>query len=364
MEGEDPEVDMPRAIGGRGKTGKTEEKRSLAFEEEENARLAVASDMPPLASAVGTTSATSMVDTFPSTTAGDTSRSLFAKKVWQRMLIMVAGALMNLVLGFVLLVVMFGFCVTPNANGDYLLGTTMVVLRDEAGNDYAADLSTDDPVFDQEATPQSVRAGLRDEDVILRVDGKRMVTYMDINFTIANKKSGHFDLVVKRGSERVTLKNVPIAASELRIYGKERTFFNVFTEAAKTEYSVGVLIWRTLGNIVTGKMGPNELAGPVGTITLIGNQVQQVTAQPDMRDGLYNLLMLVVMITVNVGIFNLLPFPGLDGGRMLFLVVEGVTRRKVPQKYEGYIHAAGLVLLMLLMVFVTFGDIRRLVMGG
>ena len=75
------------------------------------------------------------------------------------------------------------------------------------------------------------------------------------------------------------------------------------------------------------------------------------------------LLMLVALITVNVGIFNLLPLPALDGGRLIFLIIEGVTRHRVPPKYEGWIHAIGLLLLLGLMVLVTFGDIAR-IFGG
>ena len=97
---------------------------------------------------------------------------------------------------------------------------------------------------------------------------------------------------------------------------------------------------------------------------VIGDVVQNAVQQEHWQVGLGNLLFMISLITVNVGVFNLLPVPALDGGRLVFLIIEGVTRHKVPAKYEGLIHAIGLILLLILMVFVTFGDIGRLLRGG
>ncbi|MFR9256656.1 MAG: site-2 protease family protein, partial [Merdibacter sp.] len=103
-------------------------------------------------------------------------------------------------------------------------------------------------------------------------------------------------------------------------------------------------------NLITGNFTLAELSGPVGVSTVIG---QASTA------GLKTLLLLVGFITVNIGVFNLLPIPALDGGRLLFLLIELVIRRPVNQKYESVIHAAGFILLMGLMLVVTFNDILR-----
>lgn len=103
-------------------------------------------------------------------------------------------------------------------------------------------------------------------------------------------------------------------------------------QAAKTEYSVATMIWRSLGDIVTGKYGLNDLSGPVGTVDFIGDAV----AQANTAEGMKTLLMLVTMITVNVGIFNLLPLPALDGGRLMFLIFEGIFRRPGARQIRGY----------------------------
>ena len=138
----------------------------------------------------------------------------------------------------------------------------------------------------------------------------------------------------------------------------KKTVLSTLAQAGKMEYSIGTLIWRSLGDIITGKYGLNELSGPVGTVDAIGDAVSQ-----GQTVGMQSLIMLVVLITVNVGIFNLLPLPALDGGRLLFLAFEGIFRRPVNPKYEGMVHFVGLILLLLLMVVVTFSDIVKL-FGG
>ena len=114
--------------------------------------------------------------------------------------------------------------------------------------------------------------------------------------------------------------------------------------------------------MVTGRFGLNDLAGPIGTAQAI-TQAASAGLSQSFGQAVLNILTIMVMLTVNLGIVNLLPLPALDGGRLLFLVWEGITRRPVPQKYEGYVHAAGFVLLLGLMVVVAFNDIARLVTG-
>ena len=123
------------------------------------------------------------------------------------------------------------------------------------------------------------------------------------------------------------------------------------------------MIWRSLGDIITGKYGLNQLYGPVGTVDVIGSVVENAAQQEDIRDGLYPLLLLVSLLTVNIGLLNLLPLPALDGGRLMFLLYELVFRRPVKPEYEGMVHAIGFVLLLILLVIITFNDILRLITG-
>ena len=107
----------------------------------------------------------------------------------------------------------------------------------------------------------------------------------------------------------------------------------------------------SLKELITGKASVNNLSGPVGIVNEINTAA---------KTGFSYLLYLMALITINLGIFNLLPIPALDGGRILFIIVEFIIRKPVPPKYEGMIHAIGFLLLILLMIYVTGNDIIRI----
>jgi regulator of sigma E protease len=111
------------------------------------------------------------------------------------------------------------------------------------------------------------------------------------------------------------------------------------------------MIWKSLLYLVTGKVGVDQMSGPIGVTSAIGNAA---------KSGLTSLLDLTAMLALNLGIFNMLPFPALDGGRFVFMVYELIFRKPIKREVEGYIHFAGLCLLMLLMVVVGFNDVKNL----
>lgn len=331
MEGEDPETEMPRALGGSG---------------------AAEADSPAVSESGA--DAVSAAET-----AGD-DRAFFRRPVGFRILIVVAGAVMNLVLGYVLLVVNYAFLEAPNANGQVLFSTTTIHT-----------LAEDTPAY---------RSGLRAGDTIVSINGRRVVTAdFDMTAAMQSDEDGVLDMVVRRptadgGYEKVSLPAVEfelVTAEDgtrylkypFIIVGEERTVGNTLTYALKNEYSIGVMVWRTLGDMLTGKYGLNELSGPVGTVDILGDVVENAVTQTDIQAGLRTLFLVVVMITVNVGVFNLLPLPALDGGRLVFLLFELIFRRKIPAKYEGIVNFIGLLLLLLLMVVITYSDISKLIAG-
>ena len=108
------------------------------------------------------------------------------------------------------------------------------------------------------------------------------------------------------------------------------------------------MVWISLGDLITGKVGFDQLSGPVGVGEAIGQAVSISWT---------NLFILIAFLTINVGIFNLLPIPALDGGRLVFILIEAIFRKPVPAKYEGVIHAVGLILLFGLMIVITLKDI-------
>ena len=276
------------------------------------------------------------------------------KKVWRRILIVVAGAAMNTWLGYVLLVAYYGIFTVPDASGKARFSSTIIASLPE--------------------TAVSYQTGLRPGDEIVKIDGKRTVTDSDIVMIMQSDEDGIMDMTVRRAvdgkKKTVLLKGVQFQLEvgengknrliyDFKVLGIEKTVWSTLVQAGKMEYSVATMIWRSLGDLITGKYGINDLSGPVGTMDIIGDAV----AGANTSEGMMTLIMLVVMITVNVGIFNLLPLPALDGGRLIFLLFEGIFRRPVPAKYEGMVHFIGLMLLLLLMVVVTFSDIWKIVAG-
>ena len=287
--------------------------------------------------------------------SGD-GRAFCNKAPWQRFVILFAGAFMNIVLGLLLLGI-----ITAQMS---LLPMNMIAE------------------FYPESTSQEV---LQPTDRIIRVNGYSTNNYNDLVFQLMRDEDGVVDLTVLRGADPdITVwdriasafgasdKNmgqviqIPQHAFEMedngqggkaliidfKFYGKEPTFFSALGYSFQWTGSVVKQVWYSLWDIVTGRYGLSEISGPVGTATII----QQASAQ-----GLRTFLVMVAMITINVGVFNLLPIPALDGGRLLFLLVEMVRRKPVPAKYEAWVHGVGLILMLGLIAVVTFSDIMKLI---
>ncbi|MGI5958094.1 MAG: site-2 protease family protein [Massiliimalia sp.] len=112
------------------------------------------------------------------------------------------------------------------------------------------------------------------------------------------------------------------------------------------------MVWLSLRDLLTGKVGFDQVSGPVGVGSVLGEAAGM---------GMEQLLILIAFLTINIGIFNLLPIPALDGGRLLFIIIEMIRRKPINRKYEAYIHAAGLILLFALMILITGKDILNLI---
>lgn len=275
--------------------------------------------------------------------ASEDDRAFNKKPVWQKMIIVVAGALMNLILGFILMVLLL----TTSTD---LIGTNTI----------------------KEFYPDAMSSqyGLQAGDRFVEIDGHHVWSELDLSFLMSRSQDGVFDFVVERDGEKVTLNDVHFATEQQNgitliqydfiIIGEQPGFLNIVKNAFTQSASIVRMVWLSVFDLVTGRYGMSELAGPVGTVDIIAD----VTAQAVSSGSLTNLLTIMAFITINVGVANLLPLPALDGGRFLFLAVEAVRRKPVNPKYEGYVHAAGLALLLLLMVVVTYNDIARIVHGA
>ena len=172
------------------------------------------------------------------------------------------------------------------------------------------------------------------------------------------------EVTVRREGEKVTLPSVKLEATVTDANGNKRigiTFAELpdslgmhLSMSVRTAVNYARLVWSSMGMLVSGQVGVDQLcrSGRRGRGHGGYRQVQHDLV----------LLSLVAFISINLGVMNLLPLPALDGGRLVFLIIEGIRRKPVPPKYEGYVHAAGLMLLLMLMVYVTGQDVLRIFM--
>ena len=254
--------------------------------------------------------------------------------VGSRLLVTVAGAFMNFLLGFLVLL-------------------AVVLMQDSITSRTVAE-------FYPDAVTQE--SGLQVGDTIVAVNGRRCFIADDVSYELARTQDAQADLTVVRDGKTITLDHVQFGTAEqdgveymiidFLVYPVEKTPVNVLREAGNWTISYARLVALSLADLVTGRTAINDLSGPVGIVTVIG----QASAI-----GLLPLLRLVALLTVNLGIFNLLPIPALDGGRTLFLIVEAIRRKPLDPKYEIIVNSAGFVLLIGLMLFATFNDITRLI---
>jgi len=268
-------------------------------------------------------------------------RAFCKKAPWKRFLIVCAGAVINILLGTVLMSIVI--CQQP------LVGTTTIHSFKEGSQ-----LEID---------------GLKPGDEIYKINGKVVLSDMDLPYLMYMDDDGAFDITVKRDGEKVPLTNVRFTTVEkdgvkqqindMTIVGVEKNVLSVTANAFKQTASVARLVWLSLGDLVSGKYGFNDISGPVGTVGVIADVAEESSKRTD-YSALINIM---AFITINIGVFNLLPIPALDGGRLVFIVFEMIFRKPVPAKYENWLHGAVLVLLLLFMLVITFSDVLKLIKG-
>ena len=191
--------------------------------------------------------------------------------------------------------------------------------------------------------------GLQPGDRFLSVDGHRVLVYGNVPLYLS-RAGDRVDLVVERNGEKLRLDGVYLPT----VGNKLHYTWNTAVDYVRT-------VWLSLGELVRGAVGLRDLSGPVGIV----NTMSQVGSQsPTAADAARSLLDLAALIAVNLAVMNLLPLPALDGGRIFFLLLNGVLfalfRKKIPAKYEGYVHMIGMAGLLALSLVVTFSDIGKL----
>lgn len=261
------------------------------------------------------------------------------KPLGQRMLVTAAGAFMNLFIGVIVM---------------SLLVMTQDVLPSNVIGAFAEY---------EDGTPNYAKAaGLMVGDEIVEIEGTRVHIANETIYEVMRRGIAPLDVTVIRDGERVTLEDVrfpTIVDSGIR-YGtvdfkvapEEKTAGNVMKHAVFRSASTIKMIWESLYDLVRGRYGVESVSGPVGVTKALGEAAES---------GVDDLVYLSVVISMNLGVMNLLPLPALDGGRLFFQLIELIRRKPLRPEIEGYVHFAGMVLLMILMVVVSVKDIFTLI---
>jgi regulator of sigma E protease len=342
---------------------------------------------------------------------------------WQRFLVAIAGPAMNIILAFVVLSVLYTFhheyfafskspvdvvSITPNSpaakaglqvgdrivkveridnptwedfltrisinpnqpvpvkvlRGDKAMDLTLV--PETSGKDHEGSVGLEPPevVGMIERGLPADKAHIQSGDVLVSVDGKPIHSVDDLLKALQGAKGSPVQLTILRDRKNLTL-SIPgelvgspdSAEKKYRIgVSMEQVEKLPFRVAVQTSYdeckSNSLLIFELLGKLVQRKNSIQQMSGPIGIMRYSGQAA---------RMGMPTLLKFMALISLNLAIFNLLPFPGLDGARLAFVIVEGVRGRRVNPQVEGVIHFVGLMLLITLMVFVSYNDVRRLI---
>ncbi len=264
----------------------------------------------------------------------ENERAFCNKKPWRRFLIVVMGATFNIVAGLIIVAIILA---------PAKMFTSTVVAE-----------------FSENAT--SSQSGLMLDDKIVEVEGRKIFSFYDLSYSFTNVPDGKLDMIVLRNGEKTELKDVTFETEEendmsyivldFKVYGIKKTFGSYFKETIKTTISYCAVIWRSFIDVLSGKYGISAVSGPVGVAATMGDLAKQ---------NLEMLLPIMALITINLGIFNLFPLPALDGGRLLFILIEMIIRKPVPQKFEAIVHTVGFVVLFGFMLLVSAKDIWMLI---
>ncbi len=277
-------------------------------------------------------------------------RSFRNAKLWKRMVVLVAGAGMNFVLGFIAIVIYISMM-------DGVPTTTVSNFS----------RTEDDGVITYYS--ESYETGLEKGDKIISVDGTRVYSIIDFNyvFNVMKEHEGH-EVIVKRNGEKLKLDDVSFRIKDgsdkfvdFGVVYKNKNPLTVLKGSGENFMSMTHIIGLSLKQLFSGQVEKEEVSGPVGVVTVINEAAKD---SENVKEGIFNILYMMALISINVGIFNLLPIPGLDGGRLLFCFIELVRRKPIKPEHEGYVHLAGMVLLFGIMIFATYNDIVKLITGG
>ena len=279
----------------------------------------------------------------------DDPRGFRNAKLWKRALVLIAGPFNNFILGFLMIIIMLSMLASiPTTQVSGFRGE----IDDSGNKTYYA---------------QSYKTGLRHGDRIIEIDGTHIFSMLDINYMLMSASGNTHSLTVKREGETVELPEVTFndelygGVFDFGLVNDDKTPVTVIKHSGDIFMSMTHIVGMSLKQMLTGKVKSEEVSGPVGVVSTISETAKE---SEDLKEAVSNLVYMTALISINIGIFNLLPVPALDGGRLMFCLIEFVRRKPVKPEHEGYVHLAGMVLLFGIMIFATYNDIIRLFSGG
>ena len=269
--------------------------------------------------------------------ASDSAGAFGNKSVWARIAVVAAGPVFNFILAWVLALIIVGSVGYDN--------TMVDIIPDSA----------------------AAEAGMEDGDQIISINGSRTWLYREVSLYSSLHQGQTATVVFERNGEKQTVVLTPKQSDTgAYLYGFSRTVQREKGGALETVgYSCAeIRYWlkatvESLKMLIGGQVGLEEMSGPVGIVSTIGD-----TYKESRVDGWYyvtmNMIMIAIFLSVNLGVMNLLPIPALDGGRLVFLILEAIRGKAIPQEKESMVHFTGFVLLMGLMAVILFSDLHKL----
>jgi len=265
----------------------------------------------------------------------DAEGSFGKAPVANRIAVVVAGAVMNIILGFVILVFL-------TSQQSAITSRTISKFHEGA---------------------MTQQTGLQVNDEIIAVNGRRCYIANDIIYEFARTQNGTADFTVRRDGDIVQIEDVTFETYtdengykqmviDFYVNPIEKTPVTVIRESVHWTMSLARTIFLSLVDMVTGRVAMNQISGPVGIVTVISEAASV---------GLKSVLNILALITINLGVFNLIPFPARDGGRLVVLLIELFRGKPINPKYEIWVNAAGMVMLLAFMALVTFSDVTKLI---
>lgn len=269
--------------------------------------------------------------------ATDSPGNFNNKSVWARISVIAAGPVFNFILAFVVAVILI-----------MIIGYDRPVAYDVPKGSPAAE------------------AGIQAGDTIVTMGDKKIHIFREISMYNQFHQGETTEITYRHDGEEKTVLVTPELDEELNYYwfgisGGQYTKANLLTAAQYGVYELKYWICLTLDSLkmlAGGRVGLDQMSGPVGIVSMVDDTYEASKGYGGVA-VIVEMLNIAIFLSANLGVMNLLPLPALDGGRLVFLFIEAVRRKRVPPEKEGYVHLVGIALLMALMVFVMFNDIRR-----